>query len=197
MTTFTLDEARDIAGQIGLDLATAPFDPEQFRMGLEVEIEHGSRDPRTNVTGNDPLLTGKIAWAHLTELPDYYTRLHDMEKAAEGVRSEPTLADLRHELARMADRLTELTKLVSEGQFESWKARIEDLELKASLAKMELRDEAAPYLEELEGRLASAREDFSFAGERASEAWDAMVAGLRKAFSEMRQTFEKARERIS
>jgi hypothetical protein len=53
-------------------------------MGLEVELEHGRRDPATNVTGDDPILTGKIALAHLNEFPDYYTRLGRMEAEAEG-----------------------------------------------------------------------------------------------------------------
>lgn len=53
-------------------------------MGLDVELKHGLIDPHTNVTNNDPLMTGKIALAHLNEFPDYYTRLDKMEKEAEG-----------------------------------------------------------------------------------------------------------------
>jgi hypothetical protein len=49
---------------------------------LHVELEHGTRDPETNVTGDDPVLTGKIALAHLNEFPDYYTRLGKLEEAA-------------------------------------------------------------------------------------------------------------------
>jgi Protein of unknown function (DUF5661) len=64
-------------------LATSRFDVEQFRMGLEVELEHGRRDPATNVSDDDELTTGKIAWAHLNEFPDYYTRLARMEAEAE------------------------------------------------------------------------------------------------------------------
>ena len=59
------------------------FDVEQFRRGMDVELEHGLVDPNTNVTGDDALTTGKIALAHLTEFPDYYTRLHAMEAEAE------------------------------------------------------------------------------------------------------------------
>lgn len=80
---FTAEEATSIGTTIGIDWATSPFDVEQFRIGLEVELEHGAHDPETNVTGDDPLLTGKIAWAHLKELPDYYTRLVEMEREAE------------------------------------------------------------------------------------------------------------------
>ncbi len=80
--SFTADEARRIGEQIGIDWASAPFDVEQFRMGMDVELEHGLHDPGTNVTGDDPLVTGKIALAHLNEFPDYYTRLEQMEEAA-------------------------------------------------------------------------------------------------------------------
>jgi hypothetical protein len=82
-TTFTADEARSIGEQIGIDWATAPFDVEQFRMGMDVELEHGLHDLQTNVTGSDPVVTGKIALAHLKEFPDYYTRLKKMEAEAE------------------------------------------------------------------------------------------------------------------
>ncbi len=78
---FTLDEARKIGEQIGVDFTK--FDLEQFRMGLDVELEHGSHDPETNVTNSDPIITGKIAWAHLKEIPDYYTHLNKMENDAE------------------------------------------------------------------------------------------------------------------
>ena len=80
---FTLEQARTLGTSIGIDWATSPFDAEQFRMGLDVELEHGAHDPQTDVTGDDPVLTGKIAWAHLKELPDYYTRLAVMEGEAE------------------------------------------------------------------------------------------------------------------
>jgi hypothetical protein len=82
-TSFTADEARRIGAQIGIDWDTAPFDVEQFRMGMDVELEHGLHDPVTNVTGSDPVVTGKIALAHLNEFPDYYTRLAKMEAEAE------------------------------------------------------------------------------------------------------------------
>jgi hypothetical protein len=74
---FLKEEAKRIGDELGIDWSK--IDLEQFRMGLEVEMEHGKRDPRTNVTNSDPILTGKIAWAHLNELPDYYTRLQKME----------------------------------------------------------------------------------------------------------------------
>jgi len=77
---FSIDEARKIGEQIGVDFTK--FDLEEFRKGLAIELEHGSHDPETNVTSSDPLLTGKIAWAHLKEIPDYYTRLEKMESEA-------------------------------------------------------------------------------------------------------------------
>ncbi len=79
---FTDDEARDVARRIGIDWTAVPFELEEFRSGMEVELEHGRHDPRTDVTGDDPVVTGKIAWAHLNEFPDYYTRLDRMEEDA-------------------------------------------------------------------------------------------------------------------
>lgn len=78
--TFTTDEARSIGEQIGMDFTS--YDLEEFRLGLAVEMEHGANDPETNVTNGDPLLTGKIAWARLKEITDYYTRLNRMEAEA-------------------------------------------------------------------------------------------------------------------
>ena len=80
---FTAERAREIGETIGIDWATAPFDVEQFRAGMDVELEHGSRDPATDVTGSDPVITAKIALAHLNEFPDYYTRLAKMEAEAD------------------------------------------------------------------------------------------------------------------
>jgi hypothetical protein len=74
------NEARSVGASLGVDWAQ--IDLEQFRRGLEVELEHGARDPQTNVTNNDILLTGKIAWAHLKEIQDYYTRLDQLEAEA-------------------------------------------------------------------------------------------------------------------
>ena len=81
-TSFTAEEARGIGEAIGIDWASAPFDVEQFRMGMDVELEHGLHDLLTNVTDSDPLVTGKIALAHLNEFADYYTRLERMEEEA-------------------------------------------------------------------------------------------------------------------
>ena len=79
---FTASEARQIGETLGIDWSK--FDVEQYRMGLDVELEHGEVDPHTNVTDDDPIMTGKIALAHLNEFADYYNRLEKMEKEAEG-----------------------------------------------------------------------------------------------------------------
>ncbi|UCC69604.1 MAG: hypothetical protein JSV79_06815 [Armatimonadota bacterium] len=79
--SFTAEEAKQIGEQLGIDWSK--FDVEQFRAGMDVELEHGLRDPHTNVTDDDPLMTGKIALAHLNEFPDYYTRLEKMEEEGE------------------------------------------------------------------------------------------------------------------
>jgi hypothetical protein len=80
--TFSAEEARNIGERLGIDWTASPVDLEQFRMGMDVELEHGARDPETNVTDDDALTTGKIALAHLREFPDYYTRLNRMEEEA-------------------------------------------------------------------------------------------------------------------
>jgi hypothetical protein len=78
----SIEEARRVGDQIGVDWDR--FDLEQFRAGMDVEYEHGSHDPQTDVTGDDPILTGKIALAHMKEFPDYYVRLERMEEEARG-----------------------------------------------------------------------------------------------------------------
>ena len=76
--SFTAEEAKETGEKLGIKWDK--YDVEQFRMGMDVELEHGTIDPSTNVTDDNPLVTGKIALAHLNELPDYYTRLEKMEK---------------------------------------------------------------------------------------------------------------------
>lgn len=78
---FTTEEARKVGEEIGVDFSKVDLD--QFRMGLAVELEHGSLwGDETNVTKDDPHFTGRITWAHLKEIPDYYTRLEKMESEA-------------------------------------------------------------------------------------------------------------------
>ncbi len=85
---FTPQQAREIGERIGIDWSSARFDVEQFRMGLNVELEHGRHDVTTNVSDDDEVTTGKIALAHLNEFPDYYTRLAKMEAEAEAYWSQ-------------------------------------------------------------------------------------------------------------
>lgn len=83
---FTQEDAKRIGEALGIDWTK--FNVEQFRMGLDVELEHGTIDPRTNVTDDDDIVTGKIALAHLNEISDYYTRLKKMEHEAEAYWEE-------------------------------------------------------------------------------------------------------------
>lgn len=78
--SFTVEEAKQIGEQLGIDWSK--YDVEQFRMGMDVELEHGTIDDNTNVTNDDPLMTGKVALAHLNEFADYYTRLEHLEYEA-------------------------------------------------------------------------------------------------------------------
>lgn len=81
MKHFTTEEAKEIGNKLGIDWAK--IDIEQFSKGINVELEHGSNDPETNVTNDDPIITGKIAIAHIHEFSDYYDRLEKMEEEVE------------------------------------------------------------------------------------------------------------------
>jgi hypothetical protein len=97
---FTIAEARAVGSVLGIDWAAV--DPEQFRAGLAIELEHGGVDPTTNVTNDDLVLTAKIALAHLNEYPDYYSRLQKLEEEAEVFwkdgRTEPKTPTVEEEL---------------------------------------------------------------------------------------------------
>ena len=81
---FTIEEAKEIAKKLAIIWSDVDFSIDDFVMGVNVELEHGTQDPETNVTNDDPIMTGKIALAHLKEFGDYYIRLDKMEKEAEG-----------------------------------------------------------------------------------------------------------------
>lgn len=81
MQKITHQEAQNIGNTLGIPWNEIHLD--EFVVGMNVELEHGTRYPETNVTGDDPHLTGKIAWAHLKEFPDYYSRLMKLEKEAD------------------------------------------------------------------------------------------------------------------
>jgi len=78
---FSLNDAKRIGKALGLSWKQVHL--KQFHMGLNIELEHGTRNLFTNVTDDDEILTAKIALAHLSEFPDYYSRLDKLEKAAE------------------------------------------------------------------------------------------------------------------
>lgn len=78
---FSVEEAKAIGDQLGINWSE--IDVHQFLIGLAIELEHGGVDPKTNITNDDLVLTGKIALAHLNEYPDYYTRLEKLEEEAE------------------------------------------------------------------------------------------------------------------
>lgn len=82
-TRFSIEHAKAVAAELGIDFSTVAFDLDQFRRGMDIELEHGRRDPETNVTNDDPVATGRIALAHLREIADYYDRLDAMEREAE------------------------------------------------------------------------------------------------------------------
>jgi len=84
--SFTVDEAIKYGKEIGIDWANSKFDPEEFRKGMDIELEHGTRNSDTNLTDDDPVKTAKITLAHLKEISDYNTRLLAMEKEAKGTK---------------------------------------------------------------------------------------------------------------
>ena len=79
---FTIEDARELGKKLGVNWNTSPFDVHQFKIGLYIELEHGTQNPKTEITNDDPLMTGKIALVHLNEFPDYYSRLAKMEREA-------------------------------------------------------------------------------------------------------------------
>ena len=81
MNKFNSQDAKKIGNDLGINWNEVKLD--EFTKGVNVELEHGTRYPETNVTNNDKRITGKIAWAHLKEFPDYYTRLEKLEKEAD------------------------------------------------------------------------------------------------------------------
>jgi len=80
MEKFNKNNSKEIGDELGINWNEVKLD--EFTKGLNIELEHGTRYPETNVTNNDKNMTGKIAWAHLKEFPDYYTRLEKLENEA-------------------------------------------------------------------------------------------------------------------
>jgi len=81
MKKLNTKDAKEIGDDLGIDWNEIKLD--EFTTGINIEFEHGSNDPETNVTNNNEKMTAKIAWAHLKEFPDYYTRLEKLEEKAE------------------------------------------------------------------------------------------------------------------
>jgi hypothetical protein len=71
--SLTAEEACRIVEQTGIDCGAAPFDVEPSSRGLEMKLEHGLREPSTNATDDDPVVTAKIALAHRNQSADHYT----------------------------------------------------------------------------------------------------------------------------
>jgi hypothetical protein len=93
---ITLEEAQRVGDEIGVDWDV--YDLEQLRKGMDVELEHGSHDPQTNVTNDDPGMTGKNALAHIKDFPDYYDRLEQMEAEAEREWAETDDTGYQHDV---------------------------------------------------------------------------------------------------
>jgi vacuolar-type H+-ATPase subunit H len=92
MKKFTLSEALQVAQKLNIDFEKAGFTPEEYLEGMNIELEHGIVDAHTNVTNNDPLVTGKIALAHLNEISIYYNDdigLEAWEHAVEAFKGDP------------------------------------------------------------------------------------------------------------
>ena len=104
---FTTEQAKEVGDKLGIDWKA--FDVEQFRVGMDVELEHGARDPETNVTGDDMVMTGKIAWAHLLEDPEYYTVLKAVEARVKAQERDGTASFLPslHEVSATLGELTQ------------------------------------------------------------------------------------------
>lgn len=81
MKKFDQHYAKQIGDKLMIDWHKISI--EDYTDGINIELEHGKKDPKTNVTNDDPIITGKIALAHLNEFPDYYKRLKKMEQEAE------------------------------------------------------------------------------------------------------------------
>ncbi len=92
MRRFNLAKAKEVADKLGIDFSNARFTLEEYLEGLNIELEHGLVDSHTNVTNDDALMTGKIALAHLNEVPIYYNEdigLEAWEHAVEAFKGDP------------------------------------------------------------------------------------------------------------
>lgn len=86
---FSKDEAIKLGNRLNINWEKIKLS--EFHAGLAVELEHGKISPKTNVTNDDPLMTAKIALAHLNEIPNYYTLLDKMEKVGKKAMKKSNL----------------------------------------------------------------------------------------------------------
>jgi len=90
---FTADDAALALASADVDISDERYGLDDVRDGMNVELEHGKRYPDLDVTGDDPVMTAKIALAHLREFPDYYQRLEVMEREADAAWASELEAD--------------------------------------------------------------------------------------------------------
>ena len=89
---------------------------EDFRKGLEVELEHGTRFADANVTNNHPILTGKIVLAHLKETLDYYKRIDIAELEGDLLKAilEQDMANVKTKYQKLVNAQVLLSRTIAE-----------------------------------------------------------------------------------
>ena len=78
---MNIKETNKIGDYFGLNWKI--IDRHEWHYGMNIELEHGTSAGIANITNDKPIMTGKIALAHIMEYPDYYARLKRMEASAE------------------------------------------------------------------------------------------------------------------
>jgi len=111
----TEEEATLILRAVNVEGMDIPL--EDFRQGLDVELEHGTRYPDANVTNNHPVLTGKIVLAHLKETMDYYKRLDVVELEGDLLKAvlSGNMGKVASKYAQLVEAQGELSKTVLAG----------------------------------------------------------------------------------
>ncbi len=109
-----LEEAKIIQAEVGEEATQISLDV--FRIGLEIELEHGRQFSDANVTNNHPILTGKIVLAHLKEMLDYYERLEVAE--LEGDLLKASVKGDANKLAKKYKKLVAARAALSEREIE-------------------------------------------------------------------------------
>ena len=116
----TQEEAATILTIVNTKSMDIPL--EDFRKGLEVELEHGTRFDDANVTNNHPVLTGKIVIAHLKETMDYYQRIDVAEM--EGDLLQAIISRNIEKVEAKYKKLIEAQNLLSQSVIYQLKKRI-------------------------------------------------------------------------